>query len=130
MTAIDTNVLVRFLTNDDPEQAEKAKRLIGSTAVTVGPTVLLETAWVLKGAYKCNKDQIVKALRAFAGLPMVSIERSFEMVRALDWCEAGMEIADAIHLSLAMDDGGFATFDQRPLGSATELGISVVFEPE
>ena len=52
MIAIDTNVVVRFLVNDDPEQAQRARRLIESEDVFLSTTALLETEWVLRVAYK------------------------------------------------------------------------------
>ena len=52
MLAIDTNIIVRLLTNDDPDQAAKAKSLIEGAEVFVATTVLLETEWVLRGAYR------------------------------------------------------------------------------
>jgi predicted nucleic acid-binding protein len=51
MLAIDTNVVVRYLTGDDPDQAAKARRIVDGEAVLVTTTVLLETEWVLRGAY-------------------------------------------------------------------------------
>jgi predicted nucleic-acid-binding protein len=46
--AIDTNVIIRYLTRDDAEQFAKANALIGAEDVFVCTTVLLETEWVLR----------------------------------------------------------------------------------
>lgn len=51
MTALDTNVVVRFLVNDDDQQAQRARALIAAGNVHIPPTVLLETEWVLRSAY-------------------------------------------------------------------------------
>ena len=56
MLGIDTNVLVRFLVRDDPEQFERARRLIkrevgGGETVLISLLVLLETEWVLRSRY-------------------------------------------------------------------------------
>lgn len=65
MIAIDTNVLVRFLANDDPVQSPAAARLI-ERAVAAGesilvPTVaLVETVWVLARAYKVGRAELVR----------------------------------------------------------------------
>ena len=49
--ALDTNVLVRLLVNDDPAQAEQAAALIDASAACFVPiTVALELEWVLRGA--------------------------------------------------------------------------------
>jgi predicted nucleic-acid-binding protein len=48
MLAVDTNVMVRYLTGDDAEQFAKASALIRDEDIYVGTTVLLETEWVLR----------------------------------------------------------------------------------
>lgn len=50
MIAIDTNVLVRLLVADDPAQSSRARALLETQDVWIGPTVLLEAAWVLDAA--------------------------------------------------------------------------------
>jgi len=49
--AIDTNIVVRLLTADEPEQAAAAKRIIEHGDVFLGATVLLEAEWVLRAGY-------------------------------------------------------------------------------
>src|SRR4051794_38106813 len=71
MFAIDTNVVVRYLTGDHPEQSPRARALIDSHEVFVGTTVLLEAEWVLRSAYGYPPAQVGAALRAMAGLPQV-----------------------------------------------------------
>ena len=51
MLAVDTNVVVRYLTGDEVEQFAKAKALIDGEDVFVCTTVLLETEWVLRSLY-------------------------------------------------------------------------------
>ena len=113
MRAIDTNVVVRFLTADDPEQAAKVRELIGQAPVFVSRTVMLEAEWVLRGVYGMAPERVVRALRALAGLPGVSVEDPALVARAMDWAEAGMDFADALHLSAAKGCEGFVTFDKR-----------------
>ena len=48
MLAIDTNLIVRYLTGDHPKQSAKAKALIDGNDVFVCTTVLLEADWVLR----------------------------------------------------------------------------------
>ena len=56
MLAIDTNVIVRYLTGDHPQQARKARTLIESEHVFVCTTVLLETEWVLRSVYGLTRS--------------------------------------------------------------------------
>ena len=68
MLAVDTNVIVRYLTGDDAEQFAKASALIRDEDVYVCTTVLLETEWVLRRGYRFSRERVSAALTAFAGL--------------------------------------------------------------
>ena len=111
MLGVDTNVIVRYLVGDHPRQSAKARELINTQDVFVSATVLLEAEWVLRSVYGYAKDQIAKALRAFGGLPHVSIEDPARAAQALDWMEAGLDFADALHLAKASHCDGFVSFD-------------------
>ena len=113
MIVIDTNVVVRYLTNDHPQQAVKAKALIDRNDVFVPITVLLESAWVLRSSFGYHRKQIAEALLFLAGLPTVTLGEAEIAKKALDWSRAGMDFADALHLAKAADFGAFATFDRR-----------------
>ena len=122
MHGVDTNIIVRYLTGDDPEQAAKVRAVVGHKPVFVPRTVLLEAEWVLRGVYDLPSKQIIPALRALAGLPGVSVEDAVLVARAFDWAEAGMDFADAIHLVAAAGCEGFLTFDKRIARSGARLG--------
>mgnify|MGYP001343427563 CR=1 FL=1 len=67
MKALDTNVLVRYLTGDDPAQAAAAAREIADAGkkgemLVVQPLVLCELVWVLESAYDVGKKEIVDVL--------------------------------------------------------------------
>ncbi len=66
MIAIDTNVLLRYLLQDDPDQASKANKLInGKQRVLITDTVLVETIWTLKGKkYQQEKAALVAVIQA------------------------------------------------------------------
>ena len=126
MHGVDTNVIVRYLTGDDPQQADKARAVIGQTPVFVPRTVLLEAEWVLRGVYDMPSKRVIPALRALAGLPGVSVEDAGLVAKALDWAEAGMDFADALHLAAAVGCEGFLTFDKRFARSGKRLsGIPI-----
>jgi predicted nucleic acid-binding protein len=129
MLAIDTNLIVRYLTNDHPEQSAKARDLIDGAEVFVGTTVLMETEWVLRSVYGFAAARLVSALRAFAGLPLVTLEDSNLAARALDWMERGMDFADALHLANADGCEAFLSFDQRFARAAKRVGAMKVRAP-
>jgi predicted nucleic acid-binding protein len=129
MLAIDTSLIVRYLTGDHPEQSAAAKALIDSEDVFVCTTVLLETEWVLRSVYGYAPAQLAKALAAFAGLPGVSLEDPVLADKALDWTGRGMDFADALHLSRAEGCDAFVTFDQRLAAVANVLSQVKVRTP-
>lgn len=128
MLAIDTNLVVRYLTNDHPEQSPGSRRLIDGQAVFVAVTVILEAEWVLRSAYGYGQAEVVRALRAFGGLSTVEMEEAALVSSALDLAEAGMDFADALHLGKSAHCSGFATFDRKLIKAARAAGHSGVQE--
>ncbi len=67
MTGLDTNVLVRYLTQDDPDQAKKASAIIEDAAakgekLLIHPVVLCELVWVLETAYRYGRSDVATTL--------------------------------------------------------------------
>jgi predicted nucleic acid-binding protein len=112
MLAVDTNVVVRLLVNDDVRQGELARRLFESDEIWIGVTVLLEAAWVLESVYEFSTDETMRALRGLLGLPNVRVEDSVAVAAALDATGKGPGLVDALHLLRAPEDAEFATFDR------------------
>ena len=74
--AVDTNVLVRYLTWDDEGQAiEAADTIEGAEAIIVPTIVLCELVWVLKRAYRYAGREIIDILRRLVAIREVEIER-------------------------------------------------------
>jgi predicted nucleic-acid-binding protein len=113
MLAVDTNVVVRYLTNDEPAQARAARKLIDGSRVKLQISVLLETAWVLSSLFEFADERVHAALVAFIGLENVSVEQPARVATALGWFEQGIDLADALHLAGAEDCEAFVTFDRR-----------------
>lgn len=113
MLAVDTNVIVRIVANDDPEQSPRAIALFERERIFLTKTVLLETEWVLRFSYQLSRETIVSALRRVIGLQQVEVETIGVVVMALDWHEQGMDFADALHLTSSAKAAEFATFDEK-----------------
>ncbi|MGH8676015.1 MAG: type II toxin-antitoxin system VapC family toxin [Burkholderiales bacterium] len=113
MIALDTNVVVRLLVDDDPAQTRRARKLLETRTALVLPTVLLETEWVLRGAYDLARPAITGSIRKLLGLPNVTLGDAQAIGAALEWFEAGLDFADALHLALAGEAEEFVTFDAR-----------------
>ena len=129
MRAVDTNVVVRYLTNDDADQAARARDLTTREDILVPLTVLLETEWVLRAVYGLDAADVVAGLRAFAGLPRVTMEGAAIAALALDWAERGLDFADALHLAAARSLDGFVSFDRSLARMARRVSAPAVAEP-
>lgn len=128
MLAIDTNLVVRYLTGDHPKQSPRARALIDGEAVFVPVTVMLEVEWVLRSAYGYRPAQIARAMRSFAGLPTVTVEDGAVVAVALDLAESGMDFADALHLGKAAHCEGCVSFDRKFAKAAKAAGYDNVRE--
>lgn len=103
MWAVDTNVLVRFITRDDEAQYTRAAKLLhGTEAVHVPDTVIQECLWVLQSStYGYARQEIAEALRGICGLPCIELRAPDTVVRLLDLFEAGLlDASDACHLAM------------------------------
>ena len=126
MLAVDTNVLVRFLTGDHKEQAATATALFTAESVWIAKTVLLETAWVLEDAYGFQQPAIYEAFTKTIGLENVQIEDEPAVFAALALTEQGVSFADALHLSSWPSGCGFVSFDRMLVRRAHRAGIAEV----
>ena len=85
MIAIDTNVLLRYLLNDDIEQSKIASSIIeGSEQILITDIVLVETIWTLKGKrYNLDKEGIIKTINALFAEPDFFFEDGQTVWKAL-----------------------------------------------
>ena len=117
--AFDTNLLVRLLTGDDPEQARRVADLIdASPACFVPITVVLELEWVLRGAYRLERGAVIAALEGLMAIRQVHLEQEDLVRQALAWHQQGLDFADALHLLRSEGCARFATLD-RALAKTT-----------
>jgi len=110
--AVDTNVVVRYLVEDDVAQTDRAEAVLRSGAVLVLKTVLLEAEWVLRTSYRFDRNAIGEGLRRLIGLPGVEVEDRAAVARAFAWFDQGLDLADALHLASSGRASAFATFDR------------------
>jgi len=123
MTGLDTNVLVRYFTRDDPRQFRVAERLFEEIAERggfVNVVVLCELAWVLEGAYGLERRAIVDVFRGLMDTAQLSIEDREMVARAVDeFAEGKAGFADYLIgvRNRAAGCDATATFDRALRGS-------------
>jgi predicted nucleic-acid-binding protein len=110
--AVDTNVLVRLLTGDEPKQEAAARSLFASEPIWIAKTVLLETSWVLRSLYGFEESAIRDAFTKLLGLKNVQAEDESSVAAALALTTQGIELADAMHVSSRPADAAFVSFDK------------------
>lgn len=128
MTAVDTNVLVRLLVQDDQKQAAAARSLFAAGPVWIAKTVLLETGWVLRSLYGFEEDAVRGAFIKLVGLGNVRVEDEPAVAAALDLTSDGIEFADALHLTSRPPNTAFVSFDRPFVRRARRAGVPQVSE--
>ncbi len=129
MIAIDTNIIVRFLTQDDEYQFKKSLALFEKHNIFIANTVILETEWVLRYAYNFAPEKISMALSKLFGLPNVHLSNPALIAQAIEWHNQGMDFADALHLSQCQQYNQLFTFDKKFINKAKGLNKCQVLEP-
>lgn len=120
MKSLDTNVLVRYLTQDDAAQARRANALIEAAAASrerlfIGPVVLCELVWVLRGAYGLKRTETVDVLERVLDTAQFEIGDGELARRAVNDYRAGPgDFADYVigHRAKAAGAERTVTFDR------------------
>lgn len=128
MIAVDTSVLVRLLTADDPKQTAAAQHLFASESIWISKTVLLETVWVLRSSYRFEENAIRDALIKLMGLKNMHTEDETAIATTLALTGHGIDFADALHLSSRPSGAVFVSFDQSLVRRAKRAGVAEVSE--
>lgn len=126
---IDTNLVVRVLINDDPNQAQIVRRLIASEPHRLNTTVVLEAYWVMERVAKVDRRIILDGLQKLCALPTIVLDEPKRVSLALEWTRRGMSFADAVHLAAVQSDGILYSFDRNLRRKAAALGAPTVEAP-
>jgi len=129
MLAVDTNILIRFLIDDTPEQAVAVKALFSREIIWIAKTVLLESAWALENLYGLAEGDIRESFLRLLRLENVRVEDDSSVLAALMLMEHGVELADAMHLTSRPDAAcGFVSFDRALVRRASRAGVAELFD--
>ena len=101
MIGLDTNLLVRYIMQDDPRQSAKATMLIESLDVDrpgfIGLVSVVELYWVLTSCYELTNDQVKQALDILLRTKQIVVDRADQVLRALRVFETGKaDFADCL----------------------------------
>ena len=121
MIGLDTNVLVRLLVGDDPDQTEQARRFVRRRCTPASPgfincVVLAELVWVLSASYRYSRTQIAAAIETLLSGPDRVVEALDEVQAALDDYKSGRaDLIDSLIVRINRAHGctATATFDRR-----------------
>lgn len=132
MPALDTNVLVRYLVQDDEIQSAAARRLIrkcvaDERTLFVPVTVTLELEWVLRASFEYAKNDVMQVLSSLFSAAELSFESEHALEVALQLYRNGTaDFANCLHIALAAQAGESPlwTFDKRAakVGGAQMVG--------
>jgi predicted nucleic-acid-binding protein len=116
MRAVDTNVLVRLITRDDPRQVATAEAFLAGGA-WVSHVVLAETAWVLAAVYELETASIATAVEMLLNHQHLSLQDADVVAAALARYRAkpGIALSDCLVLEIARKAGHvpLGTFDRQ-----------------
>lgn len=129
MIGLDTNVVVRYLTQDDPKQSETATRLIETKLNAANPgfittVTLVEVSWVLESCYNLARAEVVQVLQGILATKQFLVERADLAYLALKHCtSAGTDFSDTLIATVCSEHGctKTLTFDKKARGSGMEL---------
>ena len=130
MTGLDTNVLVRYLVQDDPQQAARATQIMERELTEAVPgfialVVLIETTWVLQRLYRARREEIGQTVSDLLSTRSIVIENRDVVARALAISEKnGCGFADAVIAASAWNAGctKIVSFDR----GARRAGMTLV----
>jgi predicted nucleic-acid-binding protein len=116
MRAVDTNILVRIIARDDPQQLSAAESYIAKGA-WVSTVVLAETSWVLGSVYGLGDDQIATVVEMLLSHEYLSLQDAEVVSAALERFRAATApgFTDCLVLEIARKAGHLplGTFDKR-----------------
>lgn len=130
MIGLDTNVLVRYIMQDDPKQSPKAAELIesldGDNPGFVTVVSVVEIYWVLTSCYDLSNEQVKQALEALLRTKQILVDRADQVLRALRvFGDGKADFADCLIERMAAGAGctRTMTFD---VGAAKHAGMSML----
>ena len=118
---LDTNLFIRYLTNDDPGKADRVERLLraaaaGEVRLVTAEMVVAEIVWVLESSYGLKPSEIAPLIRAILVTPGLTVLNATLVGRASEHYETrGIDFVDG-YIAAVMEEQGLTelySFDRR-----------------
>jgi predicted nucleic-acid-binding protein len=120
MIGLDTNIVVRFIMDDDPVQSRQVQHIIERKLTKLKPVfislaTILETAWVLESVYKRSSRQVAEAIYRILQIETFIIQNEQEVYTAMIALQTGQDFADTLIAALGLWAGcdTTLTFDKK-----------------
>jgi predicted nucleic-acid-binding protein len=90
---VDTNLFIRYLTNDDPQKADRVETLLeraatGKVRLVTADLVIAEIIWVLESAYGMTNEEITPMIKAILAAPGLEVTNESLVSRSLEFYES------------------------------------------
>jgi uncharacterized protein len=134
----DTNIFVRLLTLDEPEQAKAAIDLlqdaqVGKLRLVVNVITIAELVWVLERIYKLERSTVRRNILALQNTPGLEIEHPEWVGQAIDlYVTQNIDFGDALNISWMQAEGitTVYTFDRRHFSRVSGIDVRVPGQDE
>jgi uncharacterized protein len=126
---VDTNLFIRYLTNDDPKKADRVERLLNDAAagklrLVTAEMVLAETVWVLESCYGLKSGEVAPLVRAILATPGLDVTNAPLVTRALEHYEhRNIDFIDG-YIAAVMEKQGITeiySFDKKHISRITAI---------
>lgn len=126
---VDTNLFLRYLTNDDSQKADRVEKLLhqaasGKIKLLTAEMVMAEVVWVLESYYQLSPEGIAPMIRAILATPGLEVTNAPLVERALSYYELGkVDFVDG-YIAAVMQKHGVTdiySFDRKYMSLFKEL---------
>ena len=125
MIALDTNILLRFVLDDNAVLSPVARRIVERNECWVSLLAAGELGYVLTSVYRSNSAEVISYCRILMDLPTIAVEHERRFAQALDGVEAGIDWFDAMLWASAPAGSIVFTFDRAFSKRASAIGWDV-----
>lgn len=118
---VDTNVFIRYLTNDDPKKADRVERLLkltieGKASLITNLMVIAELVWTLESYYGLSRSDIGEKLSLILNTPNLEVPESQRIMKAVSlYVEENIDFIDAYNAIFVKEHGisNILTYDKK-----------------